>query len=242
MPSFLKKTLAQIVSDDYRTAAVFEKHQLDFCCRGKRSLEQACVEKQLNTNEVIADLEHATLRLQTAGSIVETLPPSALADYIVEQHHQYVRTEMPLIASYLQKIADRHGDRHPELIRIAAVFNELKAELELHLQKEEQVLFPRIKTAEKCLEEESGSHSNRSFLEAPVTVMEHEHDDAGEAMATIRRLTNHYSLPADACTTYQLAFAALEAFEKDLHRHVHLENNILFPKAMQLFRSDPELA
>lgn len=238
MSALQEKTLAEIVTGNYRTAAVFEKYQLDFCCKGNRSLGQACTEKQLNIAGVLSELGLVTPGGPLAGVNYETLSLSLLADHIVTQHHQYVKNEMPLIAMYLQKIAAKHGSRHPELQDVLEVFIKLKEEMELHMQKEEQVLFPRIKATEKLQQEESGLHSNSSYLQAPIHVMEEEHDHAGEAMSAIRRLTNNYTLPEDACTTYKLSFAALEAFEKDLHQHVHLENNILFPQSVRLFNRE----
>lgn len=235
MSSLLDQTLAQIVTGNYRTAAVFEKYHLDFCCKGKRSLEQACEEKRLNVAELLSELELTSLH--GTGTVInfEELSLSKLVDHIVMHHHQYVKNEMPLIAMYLQKIAAKHGSRHPEMLKVFEIFISLKEEMEMHMQKEEQILFPRIKAAENLAGEENGQHTNQSFLQAPIHMMEEEHDDAGEAMAAIRELTNDYTLPADACTTYKLSFAALAAFEMDLHHHVHLENNILFPKALRLF-------
>jgi regulator of cell morphogenesis and NO signaling len=239
MTRLQEQTLAEIVTSNYRTAAVFEKYHLDFCCKGKRSLEQACEEKQLNMTELLSELELTSLRETGAVINFEELSLSQLVDHIIAHHHQYVKNEMPLIALYLQKIAAKHGGRHPEMLKVFEIFIALKEELEMHMQKEEQILFPRIKAAENRVWEETGQAANQSFLQAPIHVMEEEHDNAGEAMTAIRELTNNYTLPEDACTTYKLSFAALAAFETDLHHHVHLENNILFPKALRLF-SVPE--
>ena len=142
---------------------------------------------------------------------------------------------MPVIVGYLQKVAFKHGDRHPELKQIIQLFTAVKEEMEQHMQKEEMILFPRIKEIEKMVAEGKEVNINSTYLLSPVRMMEQEHDHAGSMLAEIRRLTDNFMPPADACTTYRLSFAALEAFELDLHRHVHLENNILFPKAMQLF-------
>lgn len=235
MPALQQQTLAEIVTDNYRTAAVFEKYHLDFCCNGKRSLEKACEEKNLNVAEVLSQLESTTRRDNTDQFNYQQLSLTALANHIVSTHHQYVKNEMPLITMYLQKIAAKHCGRHPEMLQVFEIFTGLQHEMELHMQKEEQVLFPRIRQTEALALDEPGVHSNRSYLQAPIHVMEDEHDAAGEAMAAIRTLTNNYTLPEDACTTYKLSFAALQAFEADLHHHVHLENNILFPKAMNSF-------
>jgi regulator of cell morphogenesis and NO signaling len=159
-----------------------------------------------------------------------------LANYIVSTHHDFIKREAPQIAAYLEKIASKHGDRHPELPGIAKLFTSVREEMDEHMNKEEMILFPRIKSMEENNKsEQAGSRVNRSFLSTPIHMMEEEHDHAGKLMGEIRLLTHDYTPPQDACTTYKLAFASLRAFEMDLHQHVHLENNILFPKALQLF-------
>lgn len=235
MTELLTKTLASIVTEDHRTAAVFEKYNLDFCCRGKRSLKDACREQQVNPAEVLLDIEKT---LETGGDNTDDLAGKSLQDitsFITDTHHNYVRRESPLIDGYLQKVAGKHGGRHPELIRIAELFSAIREEMDLHMQKEEKILFPRIAEAETLWQKGQPLYMNGTYISAPVAVMEQEHDHAGEMMAEIRELTRNYEAPADACTTYRLSFAALQQFEQDLHRHVHLENNILFPRAMKLF-------
>jgi regulator of cell morphogenesis and NO signaling len=147
---------------------------------------------------------------------------------------------MPAIASYLQKVASKHGGHHPEMLKVFEIFMAVKEEMEQHMQKEEVVLFPRIKELEKQIGIGNQPRINITYLKAPITMMEHEHDHAGATMADIRKLTSNYNLPADACTTYRLSFAALEAFELNLHQHVHLENNILFPKSLKMFNATGE--
>ncbi|MEP7375233.1 MAG: iron-sulfur cluster repair di-iron protein [Chitinophagaceae bacterium] len=236
MNNLMTKSLAQIVNEDHRAATVFEKYHLDFCCKGKRSLQQACAESQVPPDELIAALE-ATVRPENYSVHLNynLLSLSQLTDYIVAAHHAYVKQEMPQILSYLQRVASKHGDRHPEMRKVAEIFEAVKEEMEQHMQKEELILFPRIKEVEKEGKELNEKKLTISYLEAPINMMEEEHDHAGTAMAEIRELTDNYNPPADACTTYKLSYAALEAFEKDLHQHVHLENNILFPNAISLF-------
>ena len=142
---------------------------------------------------------------------------------------------MPQILSYLQKVASKHGEQHPEMLKVFELFAAVKEEMELHMQKEEQILFPRIQETEKMVNDGIEIRINHTYLQAPINMMEQEHDHAGSILAEINKLTGNYHPPSDACTTYKLSFAALQAFEMDLHRHVHLENNILFPKALQLF-------
>ena len=231
-------SLAQIVNNNHQAASVFEKYHLDFCCKGKRSLEQACIEQQLSLEEVTGDLENIFTR-SNSGSIVnfEKMSLTQLVDYIVQTHHAYVKNEMPQIQTYLQKVSSKHGDRHPELNKIFQTFNAVKEEMEGHMKKEELILFPRIKELQKLSEDENAKPQlNITYLQSPITVMEQEHDHAGSLLNDIRILSDNYTPPQDACTTYRLSFASLKAFELDLHQHVHLENNILFPKAIETFR------
>ena len=234
MSELITKSLAQIVNTNHRAATVFEKYHLDFCCKGKRTLQQACTEGELKIEEVLSDLER-TVQGKSIPIQYENMSLRQLADYIVMTHHSYVKKEIPAILGYLEKVAFKHGDRHPEMIRILELFATVKEEMGQHMQKEEQILFPRIKEVEQQLGEGSEIIISNTFLLSPISMMEEEHDHAGSLLSEIRQLTNDYNPPADACTTYKLSFAALQAFELDLHQHVHLENNILFPKALQMF-------
>lgn len=229
-------TLAQIVSSNHKAASVFEKYHLDFCCKGKRSLEQACREQNIELNEIEGELRNILLTATADTIDLDTITLTMLCDYIVLTHHAYVKKEMPLITGYLQKVSSKHGDRHPELNKIFQIFTALKEEMEGHMKKEELILFPRIKELEKFVNSGNGQlQINIGYLQSPINVMEHEHDHAGTLLNEIRSLTGNYTPPQDACTTYRLSFAALQAFELDLHQHVHLENNILFPKAIEEF-------
>lgn len=235
MNDLLTRSLAQIVTRNHKTASIFEKHHLDFCCKGKQTLQQACADTGLDADEILSELEMANTAMTDESYSPDHMLLNVLADHIVNTHHAYVKNESPLIFGYLQKVASKHGERHPELLKIFELFTAVKEEMELHMQKEERILFPRITEMEKLVADKAAISINKNFLAAPVSLMEQEHDHAGSMMAGIRRLSNNYIPPADACTTYRLSFAALQAFEMDLHRHVHLENNILFPKALHLF-------
>ena len=241
MIEFSNQTLGQIVTHNHRTAAVFEKYHLDFCCKGKRSLKQACAEQNIPVEELLNELSSVSSGSPGSCQVVfpfDKLSLTQLAEYIVSTHHAYIKKEIPQIFAYLQKVASKHGQRHPELFKIFELVTAIKEEMELHMQKEEQVLFPRIKDMEIVANDPAGEYKlSVSFLQAPITIMEQEHDHAGELMAEIRRLTNNYQPPQDACTTYQLTYASLKAFEVDLHQHVHLENNILFPKAIAMVKA-----
>jgi regulator of cell morphogenesis and NO signaling len=223
-------TLAQIVNQNHQAAAVFEKYALDFCCKGKRSLQDACKEKQISIEAIVREISDVSNQESKPLIDFDKLSLSELVEYIVSTHHAYTKRELPQIFAYLQKVCSKHGDQHPELLKMFKCFSELKEEMEMHMRKEEFILFPKIKELEKS--QQSNSTSN---IQAPISVMEDEHDHAGRLIEQIREYSNNYTPPESACTTYRLAFTSLSAFEKDLHQHVHLENNILFPKVVQLF-------
>ncbi|MBK6829121.1 MAG: iron-sulfur cluster repair di-iron protein [Chitinophagaceae bacterium] len=234
--------MASIVTGNHQSAAVFEKYDLDFCCKGKRSLQDACRDKKINPAAVLMDLEKIMQLSDTGSQHMAEKSLSELTSYIVSTHHEYVRRQLPLIHGYLDKVASKHGERHPELYPILENFSAIREEMELHMQKEEKVLFPRIREIENLSNWNQPLSLSSTFISAPVSMMEQEHEHAGALMAEIRTLSNDYNAPGDACTTYKLSFASLQAFEEDLHRHVHLENYLLFPAALQLIRSRiPEL-
>lgn len=229
-----EKTIGQFVKDDYRTAQVFQQHGLDFCCGGNRTIKEACKKKDLNPDEIFRDLE----QIKTSGIKEDNYSQWSLdflVDYIVNNHHKFTRNKLPEIGKYAKKVAKVHGERHEELNEIYYEFTMLHTEIFNHLDKEERILFPYIK---ELVEADKNDKKPKvpEFGEAanPIAMMEDEHDEAGDSMAKIRKLSNDFTPPPDACTTYRLLYQNLEGFEKDLHKHVHLENNILFPKALEL--------
>lgn len=225
------KTLAQIVNQNYQTASVFEKYSLDYCCKGKRSLQEACQEKNLAVEPIVEELDNVLNQGASPLIDFDKLSLSELVDYIVSTHHAYTKKELPQILAYLHKVCSKHGEQHNELFRIFECFAELKEEMEMHMRKEDFILFPKIKELEQSIQQ-----SQPVFhIQVPISVMEDEHEHAGRLTEQIRQLSSDYTPPANACTTYRLTFASLAALEKDLHQHVHLENNILFPKAIELF-------
>ena len=227
-------TIRQIVADDYRAAAVFQKHGLDFCCGGNRPVADACEEKGIDARVVSAELE-AALAPASDQPRVNAWDLDFLADYIVTNHHAYVRSAIETIGAHARKVADVHGERHPETVEIASRFAEVAAEMTSHMGKEERVLFPYIKAmAVASREGRPAPRAPFGTIANPIRMMEAEHQSAGDTMAAIRRLSGDYTPPEDACTTYQVTYKELAAFEADLHRHVHLENNILFPRALDL--------
>jgi regulator of cell morphogenesis and NO signaling len=225
------KTLAQLVNENHKAANIFEKYDLDFCCKGKRSLQLACEEKSLPADTVAEELDIVFSSDESPVVDPGKFSLAALADHIVSKHHDHTRQELPKIFYYLQKVSSKHADRHSELNEIFEKFLELRDDMEMHMQKEEQVLFPRIKELERAIKNNQGSAVS---IQVPIAVMEDEHEHAGNLLKEIRNLSNNYNPPPDACTTYRLSFAALKAFEEDLHQHIHLENNILFPRAIKL--------
>jgi regulator of cell morphogenesis and NO signaling len=228
-------TLSAIVNKFPSTAGLFEKFDLDYCCHGKQTLREACKDDVLKFNKV----EHALHRIaeelgNTQQHNFENEDLGVIIDHIVNKHHHYVKEAMPMIMAHLEKVSTRHGNRNPELYEIYGLFTELKMDMEQHMIKEENILFPRINAINNSMKAPALSHSvDRQFLNAPIKVMEHEHEKAGNILHEIKKLTADYTPPEEACTTYRLSFDELKEFEHDLHRHVHLENNILFPRAVE---------
>lgn len=225
-------TLGEIVTADFRAAAVLEKHGLDFCCRGNRTLEQSCRDAGLRADEVLHELEAIEASPSSSAPAFSAWTASALVDHIVTKHHAYVRDALPVLLAHAQKIAKVHGGRHPELVRVAELVEQVATEMTNHMMKEEHILFPYIVELASAAEAgTSAPFAPFGTVDNPIRMMEAEHESAGDAMFEIRELTDDYTVPADACTTYAVCLRELDAFEKDLHIHVHLENNILFPKA-----------
>lgn len=221
-----QKPVGEIVAEDYRTAQVLRSHGLDFCCGGGRTLEKACTSKNIELEQVIAEIEALDLMDNTEDNYNEW-SLDFLTDYIVNNHHTFVRKMLPEINFYAEKVARVHGERDPELYDILKNVQLLRSEMLGHLQKEEQELFPQIK-------ELVSQHKTGSVKAAIVEALEDEHDKAGELMEKIEELTGGFNPPENACASYRVLFQNLEGFQQDLHKHVHLENNILFPKALKL--------
>jgi len=229
------ETIGELVAKDYRKAEVFKKYGLDFCCGGKKSVARACREKGISPAQVEQELNALTETPLSRAQNFAAWDLNFLADYIENNHHTYVREALPALTEYTTKIARVHGEWHPELREIARHFAAVASELNAHMPKEERVLFPYIRRLNEA-EKVGASVVRPGFgsIQNPINMMEMEHEAAGNSMEAIRELSNNYTLPAYACTTYRLAFAKLQEFEADLHQHIHLENNILFPKAVAL--------
>jgi regulator of cell morphogenesis and NO signaling len=235
MTATLDMTIRDIVANDFRTAAVFQRHGIDFCCKGDRSIQDACRNGRVTAEQVLADIAEATATPVVGGARFNSWDLDTLASYIVANHHEFVRKLIPVLLTHTKKVAAVHGDRHPEMIEVAEVFNDVADEMTSHMAKEEQILFPYIVAVEDASHRGGGRPSSPfGTVRNPIRMMEMEHESAGDAMARIRSLTSGYAIPEGACTTYRVCLQELEAFERDLHEHVHLENNILFPKAARL--------
>lgn len=222
-------TIGEIVASDFRTASIFREAGIDFCCGGKQTIDETCLEKGIDKSELLISLEKIKSVPDTSNHNFIDWDPVFLCDYIVNTHHKFVLKSLPDLMLYTQKIADVHGENHPELITVAELFSQINNELLQHMKNEEEVLFPAIK---KAFSKDPGSSG--SIIKSEISRLSGEHEFAGGAMDRINVITSNYAVPADGCNTYNVAFRLLREFEDDLHIHVHLENNILFPKALKM--------
>lgn len=230
-PALATTPLADIVRSDIRAGAVLDRYHLDYCCGGAMTLAEGCQQRGVDVDRVLADLD----ALNPAQSDAPADDPIALMAHIMSRHHGYVRDSLPRIQHHLSKVVAAHAERHPELAAVEAEFSAIAGELTQHLVKEEVVLFPYIASLCETVDRHSPPPPDMfGTIQNPIRMMETEHQEAGDRMSTIRQLTHDYAVPADACHTYRLVLAELDAFEQDLVRHVELENNVLFPKAVAL--------
>lgn len=221
-------SVGEIVANDFRSASVFREAGIDFCCGGKKNIKDSCEELSINRADLIEKLELLDSSSPSASQNYKDWDTAFLCDYIVNTHHMYVRRSLPELVHYTQKISMVHGETHPELIEVAGLFSQINKELLQHLKNEEEVLFPAIKDALI-----TGSVIARAKIHSEIERLSLEHEFAGSAMDKIKILTKSYQLPEDSCNSYKVTFKLLGEFEEDLHIHVHLENNILFPKALK---------
>ena len=233
-----ERSVGEVVAEDYARAAVFKRFGIDFCCGGNRSVGDACAAVGVEVADLESELGRGVAESRGGGGPFED-PRSweldFLASYIAQVHHAYVRETLPVLVEFSTKIARVHGASRPELHEILALVKELAKELERHTDEEEEVLFPRIAAlvAERKAAETGGT-TGVTRVQDSIGHLEHDHDHAGELLRRIRRLSDDFTPPEMACSTYRATYAKLEEFEEDLHRHVHLENNILFPRAALL--------
>lgn len=226
-------TIGEIVTQDYRKAQVFKSFGIDFCCGGKKTIKEVCDKKGLDPAEVAKALAADINATGSSENDYLKWDIGFLTDYIINIHHQYVKENTSFIMELANKVAKVHGDQHPEAIEVARLFGEVGTDLLLHMSKEENILFPFIKELAR-VQREGGILPESAFgnVSTPIHIMESEHEQAGESLHMIREITNDFTLPSDACNSYTILYKKLDEYENDLHKHVHLENNILFPKAI----------
>jgi regulator of cell morphogenesis and NO signaling len=235
MENLKNKTIGSFVAEDFRTAAVFSKYKIDFCCKGNRTVTEVCENQSINSDTLMQNI-YEVLESENNNSIdFNSWPLDLLADYIEKTHHRYVEDKTQVLVTFLDKLCKVHGPNHPELFKINELFTASAGELSQHMKKEELMLFPFIKRMVKT-KESDGVLSRPSFgtVSNPIAMMMNEHENEGDRFREIAALTDNYTAPSDGCTTYKVTFAMLKEFEEDLHKHIHLENNILFPKAVVL--------
>lgn len=227
----MQTTVREIARTNPAAVRVFERYGIDYCCGGGRPLEEACREKNLSAEAVLAEVA-ASGAAESGDRDWARAPLADLIHHIVNTHHAYLKTELPLLEARMKKVIEKHGPNHPDTLpRLGSVFAALKEELDLHLRKEEMILFPAIEALEA-----TRRAAPFGTVQNPIRMMEHEHDSAGAALRTMRGLTDNYTAPPEACPTWLALYHGLDALEKDLHVHIHLENNILFPRAAELER------
>ncbi len=228
-------TVRDIALEQPAAIRIFEKFGIDYCCGGRKPLTQACEERSLNVEAVLAAIADAEEVHQPASRDCAAAPLEALCGHIVETHHAYIRSELPRLRQLAQKAVSRHGESHPELGQIQHLVESAGEDLLQHLSKEEMILFPYITNLERNLAS-CGPRALGCFgsVRNPIRMMMAEHDAAGQALAQIRELSQDFTPPESACPTYRGFYAALADFARDLHCHVHLENNVLFPRAIEL--------
>ena len=232
--NFAEETVAAAVTENIRTADVFKKHGIDFCCGGNVSLKSVCEKKNLDMDVILAELGQVGVSRDSSGD-QSWDDAGLLIDHILERHHSYVAEAIPILLQYSDKVAKVHGEHATEVVEINRLFQAVASELSSHMQKEEMVLFPLIKELHSAKESgENFSEHHCGTVANPIRMMEMEHENAGDVLKEIRELSNDFSPPEWACNTYRALYAKLEEFETDLHIHIHLENNILHPLALKL--------
>jgi regulator of cell morphogenesis and NO signaling len=235
-----QNTIGQMVAQNYRTAEVFKKHGIDFCCKGGRMLADVCKEKHLDLATIEMELSEKQLQGQSfTDTEMNELGLDMLIVHIIDHHHTYVKDSIDVMLQFLAKIQKVHGQRHPELEELYYLFEGCAKELTSHMIKEEHILFPAILKLVEAKTNNNKLHQQFMFgsLQNPINMMRDEHTTEGDRFFRIAEITNNFTPPEDACTTYKVAFKKLEEFQNDLFRHIHLENNILFPKAIALEES-----
>jgi regulator of cell morphogenesis and NO signaling len=236
MNELANKKVGEIVADHFSTAKVMSKYGIDFCCGGGVTLEKACSKKGLNYENVVQEIEE--LLAQPEDQEFNKMSARELANYIVDVHHKYVETTLPAIRSYLEKLVSVHGHHYTELEEIREIMKQVSDSMTMHMKKEELILFPYIAAMDSAVEKGTPlALPHFGHVDHPIHMMEQEHDQEGIRMKRIEELSKGFQCPPEGCNTYKVAYFLLEEFTQDLHKHIHLENNILFPKAKELFKT-----
>ena len=230
------KTVGEIAAEMPNATREFEKLGIDYCCGGNRTLGEACANARISVDEALERLEKSMIAAtQDSSKDWQNQPLADLIAHITSTHHAFVRQECPRIEALAAKVVAVHGKNHPGLLQVQGTFSALAEELSVHLMKEEQILFPYvIRLEESFVAGEPAPPAMFGTVVNPVRMMMQEHDSAGDALRTLRTVTQDYSAPGDACISYRTLYDALKGFEADLHQHIHLENNILFPRAVAM--------
>ncbi|SHJ89265.1 regulator of cell morphogenesis and NO signaling [Tangfeifania diversioriginum] len=227
--------VGEVVKTNFKAAEIFQANKIDYCCGGEQSISEACQKAGVETEQLISRLEEQLQESDPDADYINSMEMGTLADYIVNRHHSYVQKSIPVLKENLKKIADVHGESHPELAQVRDLFYKSAGELTKHMQKEELMLFPFVKKMERAHNEHKPlPKSPFGGVANPIVEMMEDHENEGERFEQISELTDNYQVPADGCATYQVTMKQLNEFEKDLHRHIHLENNILFQKAITM--------
>ena len=225
-------TIGEIVRLNFKASQLFDKHHIDFCCGGDITLAQACSNSGVDVNTLMIEID-ALLKVNDPESkYIESLGLDKLCDYIVDRHHSYVNENIPFLNQKLQKLCDVHGSFHPELFEIKKLFGIIAGNLADHMKKEELILFPLIRKMATQQREGSTDHTDLADIQKTIAELELEHQAEGERFKNIADLSNNYTVPPDGCNTFDVTYRTLKEFEQDLHRHIHLESNVMFKKSI----------
>lgn len=228
-------SVGEVVKQNFKTASIFQENNIDFCCGGNKLISEVCRNADLNSDQLIRKLESITEQTDPDSQYINYLNLEELCSYIIKRHHSYVRESIPPLNKNLEKICQKHGAHHPELFKISELFSASSGDLIMHMQKEELMLFPFIKRLELSWKDKASvPKSLFGSVSKPISMMLADHQQEGDRFDQISMLSENYKVPENACITYELTLKQLHDFENDLHKHIHLENNILFPKAIEL--------
>ena len=235
MHQLTTKTIREIALEAPATTRIFEEFKIDYCCGGRRSIADACAAKGIDSSMLMARIDDVIAATDDQPAAVEHLNPTELVEYITAKHHVFTASELERLTPLMAKVAMRHGESHIELLELQKVFTQLAESLFPHMQKEETVLFPYIQELQTASDRSLPTpRPHFGTVKNPIRMMMAEHDVDGERLRRMREITNDYALPQDACPSFTALYAGLEDLERDLHRHIHLENNVLFPAAAEL--------